>query len=140
MDNKIVMYVGRFVYGLAGENLAVACHVYCSSWFMGTSLSLAFGLRISVRRVGNAVSLMIMGPIYNSFLTDHCEVASTTVSPTTVTAEVSNTSINISTISYGTECEKEVNKSLGYALSVASVSVFLSLLCSVLAALLDKRR
>ena len=136
----MVVYTGRFVFGLAGENLAVACNTYCSAWFAGKALNLAFGLQLSIVRVGSAVSLMIMGPIYNAFLPDDCEVASTTVASTTVTAESTTSSVNISTTAISAECEKEVDKSLGYALSVASLSVFLSLFGSVIAALLDKRR
>ena len=140
MNSKVVMYIGRFVFGLGGENLAVACNTYSSSWFAGQALNLAFGFQLSIVRVGSAVCIQMMGPIYNAFLPDNCEVASITVAPITVTTELMTTSANISTTTYSTECEKEENKALGYALSVASVSVFLSLFGSVVAALLDKRR
>ncbi|KAJ7328138.1 Major facilitator super domain-containing protein 1 [Desmophyllum pertusum] len=46
-----VMEIGRFVFGLGGENLAVAQNTYSVSWFKGTELNMVFGLQLSFSRV-----------------------------------------------------------------------------------------
>ena len=55
MDSKIVLYIGRFLFGLGGENLAVACNTYASSWFKGEALNMAFGFQLAIVRVGSAL-------------------------------------------------------------------------------------
>ena len=141
MDSKTTTYIGRFVFGLGGENLAVACNTYCAAWFSGVALNFAFGFQLSIVRVGSAVSLMIMGPIYNLYLPDECEITSTTVASTITTLSPEpTTSANMSTTSYSTNCEEEENKALGMALAIAGASVIFSCFGSLIAALLDKRR
>ena len=154
IDSKIVVYIGRFTFGLGGENLAVACNTYASSWFKGQALNMAFGFQLAVGRVGSAVSLMILGPIYEKFLPDECELNLTlTAAVTELTTQISTTPVLISTSPNLTtsimttlstqsdiNCEEEENKAIGMALAVASSSVILSLFGSFVAALLDKRR
>ena len=145
LDNKIVVYVGRFVFGIGGENLAVACNTYSSSWFKGTFLNMAFGFQLAVVRVGSAVSLQIMGPIYEAFLPDQCELneTSTTVATTFITptpgTPMTTTPMETTTVD-NSYCDKEENKAMGYALTVAGASVILSLFGSMVAALLDWRK
>ena len=43
LDSKIVVYVGRILFGLGGENLAVVCSTYASAWFRGQALNMAVG-------------------------------------------------------------------------------------------------
>ncbi|XP_028418530.1 major facilitator superfamily domain-containing protein 1-like, partial [Dendronephthya gigantea] len=62
-----VMESGRFIFGLGGENLAVAQNTYSVSWFKGKELNLVFGLQLSISRVGSTVNLNVMRPIYNMF-------------------------------------------------------------------------
>ncbi|XP_002740942.1 lysosomal dipeptide transporter MFSD1-like [Saccoglossus kowalevskii] len=61
----IVMCTGRFVFGLGGENLAVAQNTYAVSWFKNRELNMVFGLQLSFSRVGSTVNMNIMGPIYD---------------------------------------------------------------------------
>ena len=155
IDNKIVVYIGRFTFGLGGENLAVACNTYASSWFKGQALNMAFGFQLAVVRVGSAVSIMILGPIYEAFLPKECALNLTsTTAVTEVTTQMFtthpvlfDTSPNLTTSIMTTlstqsdmNCEEEENKAIGMALAVASSSVILSLFGSFVAALLDKRR
>ena len=154
IDSKIVVYIGRFTFGLGGENLAVACNTYVSSWFKGQALNMAFGFQLAVVRVGSAVSIMILGPIYEAFLPEECALNLTsTTAVTELTTQISTTPVLISTSPNLTtsimttlstqsdiNCEEEENKAIGMALAVASSSVILSLFGSFVAALLDKRR
>ena len=153
IDNKIVVYIGRFTFGLGGENLAVACNTYVSSWFKGQALNMAFGFQLAVVRVGSAVSIMILGPIYEAFLPKECALnLTTTIVPEVTTEMVPSLTTPIITTPFTTQsnttlttepdinCEEEENKAIGMALAVASSSVILSLFGSFVAALLDKRR
>ena len=154
IDSKIVVYIGRFTFGLGGENLAVACNTYASSWFKGQALNMAFGFQLAVVRVGSAVSIMILGPIYEAFLPEECALNLTTtavvpevtteIGPTLTTPIITTPFTTPNYTILATEpdvnCEEEENKAIGMALAVASASVILSLFGSFVAALLDKRR
>ena len=45
------MYVGRVIFGIGGESLAVAQNAYAVAWFIGKELNLVFGLQLSIARV-----------------------------------------------------------------------------------------
>lgn len=60
-----LILAGRFVFGLGGENLAVAQNTYAVSWFKGKELNMVFGLQLSFSRVGSTVNMVSMVPIYN---------------------------------------------------------------------------
>ena len=47
-----IMLAGRFVFGLGGECMTVAQSAIVTAWFKGKELSFAFGLNLSVARVG----------------------------------------------------------------------------------------
>ena len=136
------MYFGRFIFGLGGENLTLAVYTYCARWFSGTALNMAFGFQLSVARFGAAACLMVMGPIYNAFLPKQCVITSNTILPTmtTLSPKLSTFPANISIVTNRAECKKEENKALGIALAIARAYIFLSLLASIIAGLLDKRR
>uniref|UniRef100_A0A8C9ZPZ1 Lysosomal dipeptide transporter MFSD1 n=1 Tax=Sander lucioperca TaxID=283035 RepID=A0A8C9ZPZ1_SANLU len=46
-----LMEVGRFVFGIGGESLAVAQNTYAVNWFKGKELNLVFGLQLSMARL-----------------------------------------------------------------------------------------
>ena len=144
IDSKAVVYLGRFVFGLGGENLAVACNTFSSSWFSGTALNMAFGFQLAVVRVGSAISLMVLGPIYDAFIPDECVIeGTTTVDPdaTTLPTTALITTQNImNSTSNPLDCEKEANLALGWTMTVACSSVVLSMIGALIAALLDKIR
>ncbi|KAM7451827.1 Major facilitator superfamily domain-containing protein 1 [Porites harrisoni] len=62
-----VMEIGRFVFGLGGENLAVAQNTYSVSWFKGKELNMVFGLQLSFSRVGSTINMNVNNPIYSAF-------------------------------------------------------------------------
>lgn len=66
LDSKYVMYAGRFVFGLGGENLAVAGNTYVVSWFAGKEINTVFGINLSFSRIGSTVGMNVMGPIYDA--------------------------------------------------------------------------
>jgi len=51
-----IMFLGRFIFGLGGESLAVAQSRLVTEWFMGHELSLALGLNLSIARIGTVVN------------------------------------------------------------------------------------
>ncbi|XP_028320925.1 lysosomal dipeptide transporter MFSD1 [Gouania willdenowi] len=59
-----VMEIGRFVFGIGGESLAVAQNTYAVNWFKGKELNLVFGLQLSMARLGSTVNMNIMGWVY----------------------------------------------------------------------------
>ena len=132
------------MFGLGGENLAVACNTFSSSWFSGRALNMAFGFQLAVVRVGSGISLKILGPIYDAFLTEECVFeGATTVDPgaTTLptTALITTQAITNST-SNPLDCKKEDNIALGWTMTVACSTVILSMVGAVIAGLLDKIR
>ena len=59
------MQVGRFVFGIGGESLAVAQNTYAVAWFKGKELNMVFGFQLSVARVGSTVNFLTVGPLYH---------------------------------------------------------------------------
>ena len=55
------MMIGRFIFGLGGECMTVGQSAIVSSWFKGNELNFAFGLRLSVARLGATIN----GPVEN---------------------------------------------------------------------------
>lgn len=53
------MMLGRFVFGLGGESMTVAQSAIVSAWFAGKELSFAFGVNLSVARIGSSIN----GPV-----------------------------------------------------------------------------
>ncbi|KAG7471083.1 hypothetical protein MATL_G00120700 [Megalops atlanticus] len=59
-----LMALGRFVFGIGGESLAVAQNTYAVNWFKGKEVNLVFGLQLSMARLGSTVNMNIMGWVY----------------------------------------------------------------------------
>lgn len=62
--NFPLMQVGRFIFGIGGESLAVAQNTYAVSWFKGKELNMVFGFQLSVARVGSTINFLALGPLY----------------------------------------------------------------------------
>ena len=56
--------IGRFLFGLGGECLAVAQARLVTEWFVGRELALALGMNLSVARVGTIVNNISSAWIY----------------------------------------------------------------------------
>lgn len=65
-----LMCMGRFIFGIGGESLAVAQNTYAVKWFQGRELNMVFGLQLSFSRVGSTVNMNVMQPVYN-FINKH---------------------------------------------------------------------
>lgn len=59
-----LMEMGRLIFGIGGESLAVAQNTYAVSWFKGKELNMVFGLQLSFARLGSTVNFNVMGPLY----------------------------------------------------------------------------
>lgn len=53
------MMLGRFIFGLGGESMTVSQSAIVSAWFQGKELSFAFGVNLSVARIGSSIN----GPV-----------------------------------------------------------------------------
>ena len=51
VEHVWLMYLGRFVFGIGGESLAVAQNTYAVVWFKEKELNLVFGLQLSMARI-----------------------------------------------------------------------------------------
>ncbi|PSN30823.1 Major facilitator superfamily domain-containing protein 1 [Blattella germanica] len=103
-DTFWLMVLGRFVFGIGGESLAVAQNNYAVLWFKGKELNMVFGLQLSFARVGSTVNFNVMGPLYKW----------------------------VQQYYTGYMC-------IGVVLLIASATCFMSLLCAILLAIMDKR-
>ncbi|XP_003745296.1 major facilitator superfamily domain-containing protein 1 [Galendromus occidentalis] len=65
VDNFYVMVLGRFVFGLGGESLAVAQNTYSVLWFKGKELNTVFGVQLSVARLGSVANMNSMPYLYD---------------------------------------------------------------------------
>ncbi|CAH1978651.1 unnamed protein product [Acanthoscelides obtectus] len=59
-----LMVLGRFIFGIGGESLAVAQNNYAVLWFSGKELNMVFGLQLSFSRVGSTANFLAMEPLY----------------------------------------------------------------------------
>ena len=48
----IVMFVGRFIFGLGGGSITIVQNAYTATWFSGHELALAFGCTLTISRIG----------------------------------------------------------------------------------------
>lgn len=59
-----IMLLGRFIFGIGAESLAVAQNNYAVLWFKGKELNMVFGLQLSFARFGSTVNFLVMEPVY----------------------------------------------------------------------------
>lgn len=74
LDIFWLMILGRFVFGIGAESLAVAQNSYAVLWFKGKELNMVFGLQLSFARLGSTVNFWVMEPVYkyvNQFYKGH---------------------------------------------------------------------
>ena len=65
-----VMLVGRTIYGLGQENIAIAQSVLLADWFVGSrALSLAFGVSLSISRLGSVLNNFVSPVVANAIST-----------------------------------------------------------------------
>ena len=67
LGSFIIMQVGRFVFGIGGESLAVAQNTYAVTWFKGKELNMVFGFQVSgIFFIANIFNWPII-PVYDFF-------------------------------------------------------------------------
>ncbi|XP_065287911.1 lysosomal dipeptide transporter MFSD1-like [Dermacentor albipictus] len=59
-----LMQLGRFIFGVGGESLAVAQNTYSVAWFKDKELNTVFGLQLSISRLGSTANFMTMPFLY----------------------------------------------------------------------------
>lgn len=59
-----IMVLGRFIFGIGAEPLAVAQNNYAVLWFKGKELNMVFGVQLSFARLGSAANFWIMESVY----------------------------------------------------------------------------
>ena len=78
-QSLFLMCIGRLIFGAGGETLAVVGNAYSVKWFSGSMLNLAFGLVLSVSRLGATASLNVLAPVYHYLEKKYAEYAETDV-------------------------------------------------------------
>lgn len=61
-----VLLMGRVIFGLGGESMSVAQSAFVSIWFKGKELAFAFGVNISVARLGSVIQAASVPPLYEA--------------------------------------------------------------------------
>jgi MFS family permease len=61
-----LMYTGRVVFGFGGESLAVANSSILADWFDGGELAFAFGLNLSIARLGSVINNLVSPSLANN--------------------------------------------------------------------------
>lgn len=62
-----IMFLGRIIYGFGGENLGVANSAILSVWFKGNELAFAFGLNLSISRLGSVFNNLTSPALTNTY-------------------------------------------------------------------------
>lgn len=60
------MYLGRFIYGLGGENMSVGASVILADWFAGKEMAFAMAVNVSVSRCGSIINNVLSPAIADS--------------------------------------------------------------------------
>ena len=106
--------------------------------------NMAFGFQVAIIRIGSAASFQMLSPIYQSFLSDECIQAL----PSFTHKYINGTHIMLKnltlysniTTSRSLNCTQKENVALGLTILLASTSVILDLVGSLVLGALDRRR
>ena len=60
------MIVGRIIFGMGGESMGVAQYSMVSSWIKWKELAFAFGLNLSISRLGSVINAAVVPAVYDS--------------------------------------------------------------------------
>jgi len=61
------MLTGRFIYGLAGDNIAIAKTALIALWFDGSEMSFAFGCSLTIGRIGSVIGNFVSPKMANDW-------------------------------------------------------------------------
>ena len=63
----ILMFVGRFIFGLGGGSITIAQNAISAYWFAGRELAMAFGCTLTISRLGSVVNFSLSTFLFNTF-------------------------------------------------------------------------
>eukprot|EP00936_MAST-01D_sp_MAST-1D-sp1_P001767 g1767.t1 len=66
LTRYIIMFIGRFIFGLGGGSITIAQNAITAKWFKGRELAFAFGCTLTLSRVGSIVNYDATSVIYNN--------------------------------------------------------------------------
>eukprot|EP00088_Acartia_fossae_P043034 TRINITY_DN4526_c0_g1_i11.p1 TRINITY_DN4526_c0_g1~~TRINITY_DN4526_c0_g1_i11.p1 ORF type:complete len:594 (+),score=70.30 TRINITY_DN4526_c0_g1_i11:122-1903(+) len=140
LDRLWVMELGRFVFGIGGESLAVAQNTYAVAWFKGKELNMVFGFQLSIARVGSTVNFLAMGPLY-SWIRNQTIHQLNLVNPFIDLEQPTNHANSSYLEDFVLDPEPNYGPTvIGWTLLIAGLSCVMSFLCSLFLAWMDKRR
>jgi MFS family permease len=61
-----IIFLGRLIFGFGGESFTVANSALLADWFKGKELALAFGINLSISKLGSVVNNILSPALSNS--------------------------------------------------------------------------
>jgi MFS family permease len=65
MTRYILMFIGRFIFGLGGGSITIVQNAITARWFTGRELAFAFGCTLTISRIGSVVNYDATSLIYD---------------------------------------------------------------------------
>ena len=63
-----IMFGGRFIFGMGGGSITIAQNAITAYWFSGRELAMAFGITLSVSRLGSVLNFNLTTAIFDAFV------------------------------------------------------------------------
>lgn len=60
----IIMFAGRFIFGLGGGSITVVQNAITAKWFKGREMAFAFGCTLTISRIGSVINYDVTSLIY----------------------------------------------------------------------------
>eukprot|EP00937_MAST-01D_sp_MAST-1D-sp2_P006626 g6626.t1 len=71
LTRYVIMFIGRFIFGLGGGSITIAQNAITAKWFKGRELAFAFGCTLTLSRVGSIVNYDSTSVMYKDFEKAH---------------------------------------------------------------------
>jgi len=62
-----VMFIGRFIFGLGGGSITIVQNAITAHWFKNKELAMAFGITLTMSRLGSVINYDLTTLVYNGF-------------------------------------------------------------------------
>lgn len=129
LDAFWLMILGRFIFGIGAESLAVAQNNYAVLWFKGKELNMVFGLQLSFARVGSTVKWVSAEKIaFRALITNFRHIFF-----------VSDSFIVMEPIYKYVNQWYKGHLCIGVVLLIASITCLMSFACALMLGWMDKR-
>ncbi len=63
----VIMFVGRFIFGLGGGSITIAQNVISAHWFKNRELAMAFGCTLTMSRLGSVLNFSLTNWLFSTF-------------------------------------------------------------------------